>query len=417
MWTRKFSIGLSLLSIVVLMGVFASQGAAIDGRAGEEIKTVAELKELEQKGLLTHGQVLSFEELIEDFGKTIPIVETTDRSLERTSTRGHREWTEKRKGMASVAENNALVNHKGGGYPFPDVTKDDPKAGIKAFWNFEYLCNGDDFRQVGWQYFLTDTKGNIKELAGDSSRLYWGGRTDMEPVPEIGNNTEELWYKYIINFTKPFASKGLAQLEVKYIDPNKLQDLWVFVPGLRRITRVGAGNRCDCLGGFVFNQDDANMWSGNSTLFNYELLEEKELLVNTLWSEEQWQSRKGIVPSAHFTLPILEKRTVWKIKQTPKDPNYCYSKRIYYSDPETWHLVWMEMYDRSGELWKTEQQVFSLFPQPESQGGSGIMCNVQGDTLDFKIYEGGPYYQNDVRFNEGLEQGLFSLDALRRAGR
>jgi hypothetical protein len=205
---------------------------------------------------------------------------------------------------------------------------------------------------------------------------------------------------------------------IKYDDPTRERDLYVYVPGLRRTTRVGGGNRCDCLGGFVFNMDDSNLWSGDTFMFDWKVLEVKEMLVSALRDWELTKQGKDYIEGAHFTVPIFERRKVWIIEQTPKFKGYCYSKRVYLQDPVTWNYMYMEMYDRAGELWKTEKQNYANRPNPEATGGGGILVNVSGDTLDMKIYEAGPYYHHELSLNDrSLRSETFSIDALRRAGR
>ncbi len=63
---------------------------ALDGKAGEVIRTVADLKELQAKGLLFEAQVIVYSEQIEKFGIPIPIVETTDRSSRSVSQQPRR---------------------------------------------------------------------------------------------------------------------------------------------------------------------------------------------------------------------------------------------------------------------------------------------------------------------------------------
>jgi hypothetical protein len=35
-----------------------------------------------------------------------------------------------------------------------------------------------------------------------------------------------------------------------------------------------------------------------------------------------------------------------------KDPNYLYSKQIWYLDPETWWIIYSDKYDKRGRMWK-----------------------------------------------------------------
>jgi len=411
------AMAVGLISIVCLVAVFAASSEALEGKAGEVIKTMEDLKDLQAKGLLTDGQVIVYGELVEDFGLPIRIVETTNRRPEVAMSKTALKATQMNKGKASIGPGDELVNYGGAGQPFPDVTPDDPQAGIKAAWNYDRRCVGDDFFLSDWEYPLTDSKGNTKAIGGDSWNLNYSFRTDVEPAPQLfPGRYAEIWFKNRIAFSKPFASKGLAQLVLNYVDPKRDRDVWAYIPGLRRNTRIGAGNRCDCLGGFTFNMDDSNAWCGDTTKFNWKFLEVKELLVNTLIDYDYQRTGGTFVKGAHHLLPTLERRKVWVIEQTPKFKGYCYSKRIFYQDQESWWFVFGQMYDQAGKLWKELDQVYWLFSNPEETGGGGVINTVSGDCTDFRIWEAGPYWIKELPFNQRLSPDFFTLDAMRRAG-
>jgi len=415
---RTMAVG--LISILCFVAVFATSSEAMEGKAGEVIRTEADIKELEAKGLLTHGQVLVYTQIVRDFGVPIRIVGATDRSIVEargTGSKSFWKYTQMNKGKASVGSGGELLNYGGQGLPFSDVTPDDPQAGVKAAWNFMLKHEADDF-STKWRYFLTDDRGNIKNLVGYCLRDYWSFRTDIPPLPTIFPEKHHgVWYKERIGFIAPFASKGLSQMMVKYVDPRRESDVWVYVPGLRRITRIGGGNRCDCLGGFTFNMDDGYHWSGDNAKFNWKFLEAKEHLVVSISPYAPVKAGKTYVKGAHRPLPLLERRKVWVIEQTPKDPGYCYSKRMFYQDPENWFFQLTEIYDRAGRLWKMIDLDFGTFPNPEETGGGRTQTNCSGSTIDLRLWEGGCYYQYEVHTNPGLSPGLFTLDAMRRAGR
>ena len=48
----------------------------------------------------------------------------------------------------------------------------------------------------------------------------------------------------------------------------------------------------------------------------------------------------------------LERCNTLVIDVVNKDPNYIYSKRIWYLDPETAIILWTEIYDVNGKFWK-----------------------------------------------------------------
>lgn len=406
-----------IIAILFVTTGWVSNSFALDGKAGEVIRTVADLKELQAKGLLFEAQVIVYSEQIEKFGIPIPIVETTDRSMDKVNGRTYMAATRKNAGKASVDSEGRLVNYQGQGQPFPEISPDDPQAGVKAAYNYDHKDFGDSGNMPAWEYLLTDDKGRIKTLGGLSNRISLNYRTAMAPVPSLGIN-DEIWYKDIIAFSKPFASKNMAQMTIKYMDEARFRDTYIYVPGLRRIVRGGSGNRCDCLGGFVFNMDDSDIWSGDTFRFNWKLLEVKEHLVGTLRDAEDTFKGNAYIKGGHLIKTVLERRTEWVIENSPKFDGYCYQKRIYLMDPQNWFYNWEEMYDRAGGLWKMLNQNFSVMPIPDQNGGGHIMTNTSGDAVDIKIWEAGPYYHNFVHMNDpSIKANDFTLDAMRRQGR
>lgn len=408
---RVLKVAVGLVSIVCLVAVFAASSEALEGRAGEVIKTVEDLKELESKGLLSKGQAMGYEEIIK-LGRSIPITGTTDCNPEAIQSENYKKITRMNKGKTRIGHEDAMANYAGVGLPFPDIATDDPQAGIKIAWNYEYKHEGDD-RDGVWTYWLTDDRRNVKALKGNVKRIAFFSRTDLDPRPNLIGETK-VRSKEVITFTAPFASKGMSSLSVKYADPFRDKDQWVFVPGLRRNVRIGGGNRCDCLGGFVHNMDDQTTWDGNPLLFNWKSLGIKEMLFPTIMPSDEPFS---YVSRAHVTPITLERRPVWVVEQTPKDPSYCYSKRIFYVDPETWWFLNSDCYDRAGNIWKLVHQYYCLVPNPKDAGGGHIVYTNSGSVVDLKIWEAGPYIIKDIRVNTGKDINAFTLDAMRKAGR
>jgi hypothetical protein len=45
-----------------------------------------------------------------------------------------------------------------------------------------------------------------------------------------------------------------------------------------------------------------------------------------------------------------------------KDPNYIYSKRVWYLDPESSIILWTEIYDSNGKFWKCFMNNTNVLP-------------------------------------------------------
>lgn len=401
------------ISILFVVGIFATPGLALEGKAGEVIKTVEELKELQAKGLIYEGVVLVYRELIEKFGYSIPIVTRTDRT--QAISNAYRRSTEINKGKAGIGPNGELLNYGGAGLPFPGLTPDDPQAGTKAAWNFDLRCRGDDgsytFSQV-----LTDSKGFVKYIEGEAGFINFTFRTDLDPKPNLeGKNPEGIWRREFVYMEKPFSSKGLSQLSTFFVDTTKYNDIWVYVPGLRRNVRIGGANRCDCLGGLLTNMEEYSIWSGACVRYNWKLLEVRDLLVPTL---QPFDKPFQLVKGAHWFGIILERRKMWIIEQTPKPTgsDYCYSKKIFLLDPESWYYTTSFSYDSAGRLWKVQEENYALVPLTEAQGGGATFTLRSGDTMDYRIMES-QSYPVKVNVNTGLKADFFTLENMRKRGR
>jgi hypothetical protein len=356
-----------------------------------------------------------FLELIKNFGRSISIVKTTNRRV--TASKDYEKGTLANDGKAKIGPNDELVGYAWQGLPFRAIDSKDPQAGLKFFHNYDHKFDGDDEYQT-WTYYLTDDKGNVRTLRGNALRLYYAGRTCVEPKPDfIPGNPEKVWRKQLVQFEEPFSSKGLCQLSAKYADPTKSDDVWMWIPGLRRSIRVGSGDRCDCLGGFVGNLDDNYGWDGMTQNSKWKLLQVKEHLVPTLTPPDTpFPHIKG----AHLKHQTLERRTVWLIENISKDPGYCYSKRIFYVDPESWNMHFADAYDKTGKLWKTTYIEPSLYSNPENTGGGGMVRYNATSQVDYKIWEGGPALLPGNIYNSGskkVSSGLFTLEYLRKQGR
>ena len=53
-----------------------------------------------------------------------------------------------------------------------------------------------------------------------------------------------------------------------------------------------------------------------------------------------------------------------------KNPNYLYSKQIYYIDPECWYIIYADKYDKKGRLWK----IFEFYGSVEKNVYNGESC-------------------------------------------
>ncbi len=59
----------------------------------------------------------------------------------------------------------------------------------------------------------------------------------------------------------------------------------------------------------------------------------------------------------------FQRRACYVLQMSQLDPNYLYSKRIYYIDKETFQPNWGEFYDQKGRLYRTYNVDYAFFPE------------------------------------------------------
>ena len=59
----------------------------------------------------------------------------------------------------------------------------------------------------------------------------------------------------------------------------------------------------------------------------------------------------------------MERRPIYVVELTQLDPNYVYSRRIFYIDKETFVFYHIENYDQKGQLYRTFNLNWSFFPE------------------------------------------------------
>mgnify|MGYP000878748919 CR=1 FL=1 len=149
---------------------------------------------------------------------------------------------------------------------------------------------------------------------------------------------------------EPFDLKGIGVTSYRYLDPDHQDDSWLYLPSLRRVRRLSAAQRSDALFGQDTDLDSYYGYDGHPAWMDWKLLGEGEMLgvVHGANYPVKWAPGRG-----NFAFDeVWEKRPVWIIEGTSKFPQYSYGKRVIYVDKEAYVVLYSDIYDRAGELWK-----------------------------------------------------------------
>lgn len=251
------------------------------------------------------------------------------------------------------------------GLPFPGIPDpSDPQAGIKLAWNFKRGHNwGDSSCICPLYWFYTRGDGTVERVLKWYPRfLNFKHRVVFDPKPEILPNPARLFRALYAYIAEPYDVKDTQFLLWQYEDERVRDDSWLYLGFQRRVRRYSQEQRADSfLGSDVF-VDDFEGYEGRVTDMNWKYLGEKVLLMpmykhNELEFKEppdedgynyiEYGGRANWFPKITWQL-----RKVYILEVTPKDPNYPYSRRIWYQDAEQYTNPLSFLYDRKGELWK-----------------------------------------------------------------
>jgi hypothetical protein len=264
------------------------------------------------------------------------------------------------------------------GTPFPHPLSGDPALiGQRIFWNSYYRYQPRVQGARNFSYTL-DRAGNMtqtSEVTEVNSQLAF--------LSDVGlpNKISDTSSYYLAKFQEQIApeqSKYTTLLDLIPTDPTRLDELYEYVPSLRRSLRLSQAARCAPVFGSDYLIDDENEGPpGLPQLFKIEYLGEKKILAlehatpsaldspgtpTQLDPRYYYRGSSGIVPLPKPTAGRWEIRDsyVISIERLPQFADgYCYGRRVIYIDQENYFSgAQLDLYDPAGELYKS-QLIFS----------------------------------------------------------
>ncbi len=266
--------------------------------------------------------------------------------------------TEKYSAQVKLADDGTHILNHVAGLPFPTVDPNEQWAATKLMYNFESAIELDDLdlRNFDCDTGVVGRNGDPVRverhfLIDHFRRMYFVGRLEVEPIPVLEPNSDEVRYKEALYpLIEPFDLKGVGFTYNRYIDHTRQDDSWLYLPQLRRVRRLSSAQRSDALFGQDTDQDSYAGYAGNVSWMDWKFLGSKTVLA-TMHSTQlpvKWSA-----PSADYMHDdAWEPREVWVVEGRSKLPQYAFSKRVIYLDKESYLISYSDMYDQAGELWK-----------------------------------------------------------------
>lgn len=289
------------------------------------------------------------------------------------------------------------------GLPFPRPLEGDPVlAGQRIFWDAYYRYQPRVQSAPGFSYTL-DRFGNMTQTsevrAVDSQLDYLSDIAYPHTIPD----GVPYYFARFEEQLAPEQGKYSAILDLIPSDPTKLDELYEYVPTLRKSLRLSQAARCAPVFGSDYLIDDENGGPpGLPQLFQIDYLGEKKILALEHARPESFESPatptqldgdyyysggEGIVPFPKPAMGKWELRDTYvlSLKRLPQFARgYCYSDRVIYVDKENYFGAGeLDLYDSPGKLSKT--QLVFLYPVPIPAPGGDLAELLAGPYIGLLV--------------------------------
>ncbi len=282
--------------------------------------------------------------------------------------------SEKYGGQSTLGSRNELLNWVAG-KPFPIIDVNDTNVAPKIMYNFQnthyfsddlalHLVDAD----TGGLYVDANENRHYsveRHFVADWLRvLQFEGRLHHDPRPSFEKNSDQTFRKSgLYPLIEPFDLKGVGGVSFRYQDLVRQDDTWLYLPFLRRVRRLSSAQRSDALFGQDIDVDSYGGYAGQIPWFDWKLLGEKPMLASL--HGERLPPEPCTKDGGMTFCEVWEKRpSVYVIEGKPKVSNYAYSKRVIYVDKETNFIIYSDLFDQNGELWKVVMQSIRTSKRP-----------------------------------------------------
>jgi hypothetical protein len=338
---------------------------------------------------------------------------------------GYVKATEANRGKARVdwaqkdPRTGALSGYQGGlPFPRPFDEPDPARAGRLIAYNNQHAYAGDD---GGFHYgvFWVSAKSGVER----SEEWRWRyitrtrHRTDVEPIPSLSGFDDDVASRSMTWAVYPQDKRGFAALYTRFQDPRDVQG-WIYLPTMRRVLRATFGTRGDAWNSTDLLYEDVRGYNGYAEWMEWRLVERRTMLApvhsGLVAGKEKRDAAFDFDAWPHWNPRMQwEPRPVYVLEATPRFPDYPYSRMTFYVDAETSGIVFKEMYDKKGQLWKVLLNASSDSPDLDRfplRIGTALVVDLQAEHATvFPAYK--------VEANVGHDPDFFSESNLRKMGK
>lgn len=333
----------------------------------------------------------------------------------------------------SVAENGTLNNYIAG-RAFPkEPQADDPGAGQKLLWNYQYGFNSGDSETIypfWWTFRNVNTSKVERVLKFEWHFMNYSHRVTFDPTPAFEKNPGAIFRGIYAIVKEPFDLANTQLLIHRYEDDTHRDDAWLYVGFQRRVRRLAAGQITDAFLGTDLMIEDFEGYNGRVTDYDWEYVGTRNLLLPFYYHNDMdladvpkndpdgyrfidVHGKGNCFPNVTYQL-----RKTYTLVGKPKDSNHPIGKRVINLDAQTMTMASLVVYDRKGDMWK-------WFPigkaHPDyhlaANKGKGVALDDFAVLLDIQAMHCTTLQFKSVITDDANQPRLFTVQNLRKAGR
>jgi hypothetical protein len=202
----------------------------------------------------------------------------------------------------------------------------------------------------------------LNEFPQYTEVIYWRlshiSDPNMPINPDYGKGYLQTARYFVLS---PEQTRYTTQLAQQPDDPQKVQEIYVFLPSLRRSLRLSSAARCSPILGTDWVQDDnSDGMAFQIPNFNVKFLGEKKMLFIThaenpgLYDSGNYLLKSSMPAWPSSKVGKWELRNVMVVDTSPLPSmgSYCYSHKVGYIDKDTYTQLGWDFYDTNQKFWK-----------------------------------------------------------------
>ena len=291
------------------------------------------------------------------------------------------------------------------GFPFPY-----PKSGLEIAWNLESVTRGDT-KSGSREGVIINPRTRVERRIVQPFIIdYFTGRVDVAPIPKKPNNPRRIRKALFYSLEEPLDMQGLRYMELRYLNVEKPEGIWFWLPAFRRIRRLGVTWKSDTMHGTDMCPNDECGWDGHVNVKNWKIIGRREMLLGRHIDASKYTREKGQVV---WSGQQLERINVHILEAKYKDPDAAYSKEILFIDPEMWRCLQKVAWDREGRVWRQFFYHTEIVKSP--QGIIQPHC-IELHSIDMQKKRGSPGKDRVKEIGQQIPNSFWTIQNLQKMG-